>query len=471
MDIFLHNTLSGKKEKFTPIEPGKVSMYNCGPTVYDYSHIGNLRSYVFADVLRRMFEYNDYKVKQIINITDIGHLTSDGDEGEDKMTKALKRESKPLTLKAMREVADFYFAKFKKDLISLNIESPEQFPFASDNITEDIALITKLTEKGFTYRTSDGIYFDTSKFADYGKLGNIMQIKDGQSRIGINPEKRNSRDFAVWKFNAELGYDTPFGKGFPGWHIECSAMSVKYLGPEFDIHTGGIDHIPVHHNNEIAQSVCAGYPYARYWMHNAFLILESGNKMSKSRENFTPLKILKEKDIDPLAYRYLLLTAHYSSPLQFSWEAVEGAQVAWKRLKTFMSKSPFDTVQGGTLYSSPMSDIGEEYRKKFWIYINNDLDTPQALALVWEIVKDDKISEKDKRDLILDFDKVLGLKLDEGMSRMPLDIPEHIQNLIAERDKSRAEKDFVKSDELRAEIESLGFEVMDTGEGTRVEKK
>jgi len=212
MDIFLHNTLSGKKEKFTPIEPGKVSMYNCGPTVYDYAHIGNLRSYVFADVLRRMFEYNDYKVKQIINITDIGHLTSDGDEGEDKMTKALKRESKPLTLKAMREVADFYFAKFKKDLISLNIESPEQFPFASDNITEDIALITKLTEKGFTYRTSDGIYFDTSKFADYGKLGNIMQIKDGQSRIGINPEKRNSRDFAVWKFNAELGYDTPFGK-------------------------------------------------------------------------------------------------------------------------------------------------------------------------------------------------------------------------------------------------------------------
>jgi len=272
MDIHLQNTLTGKKELFTPLKESEVTMYNCGPTVYDYAHIGNLRSYVFADVLRRMFEYNGYEVNQVINITDIGHLSNDSDDGEDKMTKALKREGKPLTLPAMREVADFYFGKFKEDLHALNIELPTEFPFASDNIAEDITLIKTLTEKGFTYTTSDGIYFDTAKFPDYGKLGNIPQDTGEHSRIDANPEKKNSRDFAVWKFSPSvipgltrnpetkewmpdqvrhdemaIGYDAPFGNGFPGWHIECSAMSKKFLGQPFDIHTGGIDHIPVHH--------------------------------------------------------------------------------------------------------------------------------------------------------------------------------------------------------------------------------
>lgn len=448
--IWLHNTLSGQKEEFKPLKEGEVSMYNCGPTVYNYAHIGNLRSYVFADILRRTFEYNGYKVNQVVNVTDIGHLSSDSDDGEDKMTKALKREGKPLTLEAMREVANFYFEEFKKDLTSLNIELPEHFPFASDHIQEDIDLVQTLTDKGFTYKTSDGIYFDTSKFPEYGKLGNIKMDSDAESRIGVNSEKKNYRDFAVWKFNNELGYDAPFGKGFPGWHIECSAMSVKYLGSEFDIHTGGIDHIPVHHNNEIAQSVCAGNPYAKYWLHNAHLNMGE-EKMAKSGDNFITLQTLKDKGIDPLALRYVFLGARYSSPLQFSWEALEGANTALKRLR--------GSIDG---------DIGNAstpYLNKFNEYINDDLDTAKALALISDILKDQNLSQSDKKATILDFDKVLGLELDKIET---FEIPEEVNNLIKDRDLARANKDFAKSDELRAKIEKFGFEVKDTGEGTTV---
>jgi cysteinyl-tRNA synthetase len=461
MDIYLHNTLSGKKEIFKPLKEGEVSMYNCGPTVYNYAHIGNLRSYVFADTLRRMFEYNGYKVNQVINVTDIGHLSSDADDGEDKMTKALKREGKPLTLKAMREVADFYFEKFKEDLAALNIETPEHFPFASDHIEEDIELVQKLTDKGFTYATSDGIYFDTKKFPEYGKLGNIKESADEQSRIGENSEKKNYRDFAVWKFSGELGYDAPFGKGFPGWHIECSAMSVKYLGPEFDIHTGGIDHIPVHHNNEIAQSVCAGDPYARYWMHNAHLNIGEA-KMGKSGENFITLETLREKNIDPLALRYVFLTARYSSPLQFSWETLEGAETSIKRLQSFLdNEDPFPNEEND-------STAIESYKNTFIKFINDDIDTPKALALIWDMIKDQKIYRNNKHSLLLDFDKVLGLGLQK---RNFAQIPEEVEHLLQERDMARADKDFAKSDELRKKIEDLGFEVKDTAEGSRVAPK
>ncbi|MBA3733272.1 cysteine--tRNA ligase [Patescibacteria group bacterium] len=455
-DIFLQNTLSGKKDKFTSITPNQVLMYNCGPTVYNYAHLGNLRSYVFADVLRRMFEYNGYEIKQVINITDIGHLSSDNDDGEDKMTKALKREGKPLTLPAMREVANFYFDKFKEDLLALNIELPSEFPFASDNIQEDIELIKKLGENGFTYTTSDGLYFDTDKFPEYGKLGNIRSVDESHSRIGANPEKRNQKDFALWKFNNEMGYETPFGKGFPGWHIECTAMSVKYLGKEFDIHTGGIDHIPVHHNNEIAQAEGAGYPFARYWMHNAFLTVESG-KMAKSEENFITLNTLKEKSIDPLAYRYLLLSGQYSSPLQFSWEALEGAQTAWKKLKEKISLLSVDI--------KPDSENIEKYRNEFSEYINDDLNTPRALSLVWEVLKDQSLGEADKKEMVLRFDKVLGLQLNKHEE---FEIPENVKVLINERNEARNDKNFEKSDELRKEIEKLGYEIKDTPEGTNV---
>jgi cysteinyl-tRNA synthetase len=452
MTIFLHNTLTGKKEEFKPLKDGFVSMYNCGPTVYNYAHIGNLRSYVFADTLRRVFEYNNYKVNQVINVTDIGHLSSDADDGEDKMTKALKREGKPLTLSAMREVADFYFDKFKADLSALSIETPEHFPFASDHIQEDIDLVLRLTEKGFTYAISDGIYFDISKFADYGKLGNINLSDDGESRIGENSEKKNQRDFAVWKFNSDLGYDAPFGKGFPGWHIECSAMSVKYLGPEFDVHTGGIDHIPVHHNNEIAQSVCAGDSYARYWLHNAHLNMGE-EKMAKSGENFITLQTLRDKNIDPVALRYVFLGARYSSPLQFSWEALEGAQVALKKLREKINSLPAN---------------GNIVETKFLEYVNDDLDTAKSLALVWDILKDENISDADKKSTILDFDKVLGLQLDKVENFV---IPDNVQNLINQRNIARNSKDFAKSDKLRAEIENLGFEIKDAETGTLVTPK
>jgi cysteinyl-tRNA synthetase len=370
------------------------------------------------------------------------------------MTKALKREGKPLTLTAMREVADFYFDKYKDDLKSLNIESPEHFPFASDHIKEDIELVSKLEQGGFTYKTSDGIYFDIKKFPEYGKLGNIKISSETESRIGVNPEKRNSQDFAVWKFNSELGYDAPFGKGFPGWHIECSAMSVKYLGPEFDIHTGGIDHIPVHHNNEIAQSVCAGDPYAHYWMHNAHLNIATENgedKMAKSGGNFITLNTLREKKIDPLALRYVFLGARYSSPLTFSWETLEGAQTALNRIRQKVSKLP---------------DGGLVAETDFLKFINDDLDTPKALALISEVLNSESISDADKKETILTMDYVLGLELGRVTNIV---IPDEVLKLMQERDVARAEKDFAKSDELRNQIEKLGFKVKDTESGTQLD--
>src|SRR3989338_11419052 len=299
-----YNTLTGKKEPFSPIDPNKkeVRMYNCGPTVYNYSHIGNLRAYVFAYVLRRTLEYNGYKVKQVMNITDVGHLTSDGDDGDDKMVKALKREGKPFTLEAMREVADFYTKAFKDDLTALNIKIPETLEHASDHIPEDIELVQELEAKGFAYKTSDGMYFDTSKFPSYGKLGNInLKGQLAGARVSVNSEKKNPADFTLWKkshrqgsgqADNDIGWESLWGKGFPGWHIECSAMSRKYLGQPFDIHTGGIDHIPVHHQNEIAQSEAAyGVPLANFWLHNEFLKVD-GQKMSKSLGNIYTIKNL-----------------------------------------------------------------------------------------------------------------------------------------------------------------------------------
>lgn len=280
--LYLTNTLTKQKELFVPLNEKNVGMYNCGPTVYDYAHIGNLRAYVFADILRRTLEYAGYTVNQVMNITDIGHLSSDADDGEDKMTRGLKREGKPLTLEAMKELADFYAEAFKKDLSWLNIEMPHHMPKASEHIAEDIALIQKLEARGFLYTTSDGVYFNTEKDPHYGKLGGLSDINEAQARIHAQSEKKSPRDFAVWKKNDVLGYESPWGKGFPGWHMECSAMSMKYLGETFDIHTGGIDHIPVHHNNEIAQSENAtGKPYVRTWLHNAFVTVPSG-KMAKS---------------------------------------------------------------------------------------------------------------------------------------------------------------------------------------------
>ncbi len=460
MDINLYNTLTRNKETFTPLKKGEASMYHCGPTVYDYAHIGNLRSYVFADILRRTCEYNGLNVRQVINITDVGHLVSDGDDGEDKMTKALKREGKPLTVESMLEVAHFYYERFIEDITSLNIELPEAFPKASEHIDGDIEIIKKLEQGGYTYTITDGVYFDITKFPSYGKLGNISidALKDG-ARVNINPEKRHPADFAVWKFDKNLGWESPWGKGFPGWHIECSVMSRKYLGQPFDIHTGGIDHVAIHHNNEIAQSEAAyGTRLANYWMHNEFITFNS-NKMAKSAGNFTTLTALKEQFISPLAYRYWLLTAHYRSPANFTIEAVQGAQNALARLMGLVSNLP----EGGT--------VSEAYKVRFLGYTNDDLDTPRALALVWDILKDAELSDADKRATILDSDRVLGLNLHvvQGVGEeIVTEVPAEIRALVEAREDARKEKDWAKADALRQEIEERGFGVIDGKDGIRI---
>lgn len=457
MNIYIHNTLSHKKEVFEPQSAGKVSMYHCGPTVYDFAHIGNLRSYVFADILRRTFEYNSYQVKQIINITDIGHLVNDGDDGEDKMTKALKREGKNLDLTSMINIGTKYFDAFVADLQSLNIETPTKFPRASDHIEEDIEIIKLLESKGFAYKTSDGLYFDTSKFPKYGKLGNIrMNTENDRARITSNPDKRNPIDFSLWKFDSKIGWESPWGKGFPGWHIECSAMSKKYLGQPFDIHTGGIDHIPVHHNNEIAQSEAAfDGPLATYWMHNEFMNA-SNEKMGKSKGNFFKLSELLDQAISPLSYRYWLLTAHYRSPVNFTFEAVHGAQNALIRLMKTVVSYP----KGGKVIS--------EYKEKFLTCINDDLNTASALALAWELVADANVSGEDKRATIIDFDRVFGLKLDSvpEIAEDNSPVPAEITALKEARDEARKSKDWAKADALRKEIEDRGFEVFDGKDGT-----
>ncbi|MBA3550723.1 cysteine--tRNA ligase [Patescibacteria group bacterium] len=448
----LTNTLTGDKEVFTPITESRVGMYNCGPTVYDYVHIGNLRAFILADIIRRTLEFNKYEVHQVINITDIGHLASDADDGDDKMTKGLLREGKPLTLEAMKELADFYTERFKENLIALNIQLPHTMPKASEHIEEDIEFIQKLEGKNFAYKTSDGVYFDTSKNPHYGKLGGIS-ADDSHARVESNTQKRNFKDFALWKLNPALGFESPWGKGFPGWHIECSAMSKKYLGDHFDIHTGGVDLASIHHNNEIAQSECeSGHTFVNYWLHNAFVNIEGG-KMAKSQGNFIRLQTLIDRNILPLAYRYWLLTAHYRTPVTFSYEAIEGAQNGYNRLIELVTSLPHE------------GNADENYLALFKGFINDDLDTPKAIALMWELTKDNEVRAEDKKATLLSFDKVLGLGLDNLKT---VDIPEEVQKLVGERDEARKNKDFKKSDELRDEIKKLGFDVKDTTEGQRI---
>lgn len=461
MKIKIYNTLSAKIEEFKPISPSEVGMYNCGPTVYDYAHIGNLRSYVFADILRRTLEYAGYKVKQIVNITDVGHLTSNEDTGDDRMTKALRRESLPISLENMRKIGDKYTTAFISDLQKLNIEQADNYPKASDHIEDDIQFIEQLEKKGFVYKTNDGIYFDTSKFPSYGKLGSIdIASQKAGARVDINTEKRNPRDFAVWKNDKELGWESPWGRGFPGWHIECSVMSHKYLGQPFDIHTGGIDHISIHHNNEIAQSEAVyDVPLANYWMHNAFLTVNNGEKMAKSEANFITLNTLKEHFISPLSYRYLLLTAHYRSPINFSFEALAAAQNALIRLLSIVSDIPSD----GKVISS--------YKEKFDQYICNDLDTPKALALCWELLKDSHEKDEDKKATLLLFDKVLGFNLSSLKGIVQQEIPEEIKVLGELREQSRKEKDWKKADALRKEIETRGFLIQDDNDGYKIVRK
>ena len=459
--IILYNTLSRKKEEFIPLEEGKVGIYSCGLTVYNYAHIGNLRAYVFSDILKRTFLYNGYKVKHVMNITDVGHLTSDEDSGEDKMEKGALREKKTVW-----ELAEFYTEAFKKDMSLLGILSPDIYCKATEHIPQQIEMIKKIEENGYAYIIEDGVYFDTSRLSDYGKLARLnLEGLEAGKRVEVVPGKKNPTDFALWKFSPKdkkraMEWDSPWGTGFPGWHIECSAMSLHYLGEVFDIHTGGIDHIPVHHTNEIAQArASTGKEFVRYWMHGAFLIIDK-DKMAKSGENFITLQTLINRCIAPVDYRYFLLNSHYRQPLSFTWDALAGARNAMKNLKEKVI----------TIKSSS-SNSGEEkvsaYQENFKESINDDLNAPRALAVMWAVIKDDHLGNTQKLDLLLNFDRVLGLGIEDIKEEIEpfSEIEREVKTLLEERQKARKEKNWKLSDELRNRIIEKGYTISDTPEG------
>jgi len=455
----LYNTLTRKKEIFKPLHDRKVGMYSCGPTVYWYQHIGNLRTYIFSDILKRVLLYNGYKVKHVMNVTDVGHLTSDADTGEDKIEKAAKKEKKKA-----EEIASFYFKIFKQDLKKLNIIEPNIWCKATEHIKEQIELIKILEKKGYTYKTSDGIYFDTSKFKDYGKLARLKTEKLKAGKRVEMKEKKNKTDFALWKFSnppgvrqqewdpKEFGADWPIG--FPGWHIECSAMSSKYLGKQFDIHTGGQDHIQIHHQNEIAQSEAAfeKKPWVRYWLHGAFLTFK-GDKVSKSKGGLYTIAELEKKDFNPLAYRYFCLTAHYRKPLEFSLESLKNAQNSYERLKNIIAEIKDD------------GKINKKYLEKFEKAINNDLDMPLALSILWELVRDK--NTRGKFGTIKTMDRIFGLDL---LKKEKIKVSKEIKKLVEKREKLRKEKKWKEADEIREKIKSLGFYINDTVEGPKLKK-
>lgn len=460
--IYLQNTLTRQKEEFKAVTD-VVGLYTCGPTVYNFAHLGNLRTYLFEDILKRVLLYNGYSVRHVMNITDVGHLTGDMDMGEDKLEKGAQREGKTAW-----EVAEFYTTAFKKDLILLNIMEPSIFTKATGYIQEQIDLTKILEEKGFTYKTSDGIYFDTAKFPNYNKLSHLdlETLREG-ARVEINEEKRNSTDFALWKFSPkgekrQMEWDSPWGVGFPGWHLECSAMSMAELPDNQDIHCGGADHVNVHHTNEIAQSEAAtGKPFFNYWLHGAFLNISGGKKMAKSDDNFLTLEnALIKKDINPLVYRFAALQTHYRKPMEYSEEAMKNAENGLMNLvnkvRTLMFK--VEDLEAGV--------VNDEFKNKFLEAVNDDLNTPQALAVIQEVLKSD-LSKADKLVTILDFDKVLGLDLNKQKEK-PL--PQEVIALVEKRKIARAAKDWAESDRIRDEINKMGFGVEDSGEEMRVMK-
>ncbi|MEM4260604.1 MAG: cysteine--tRNA ligase [Candidatus Woesearchaeota archaeon] len=451
--LFLYNTLGRKIQQFQPINPPNVGIYSCGPTVYWYQHIGNLRTYIFSDLLKRTLIYDGYKVKHVMNITDVGHLTSDEDSGEDKIEKAAKKEHKTAS-----EISNYYWKVFRDDLKKLNIIEPNIWCKATEHIKEQIELIKKLEKKGYTYKTGDGVYFDSSKLRDYGKLAMIKRdgLEAGK-RVDIR-EKKNPTDFALWKFSKNEGerqqeWNSPWGVGFPGWHIECSAMSMKYLGEHFDIHIGGEEHIPVHHTNEIAQSEAAtGKKFVNYWIHTRWLLFK-GEKMSKSKGDLYTISALEEKGYNPLTFRYFCSTAHYRKQLNFTFENLDNAQNAYNRLKNIVNEIKED------------GKINQNYLKKFEAVINDDIDIPKALSILWELVRDKNAVGKYKT--IEKMDSIFGLDL---LKKEKIEISEEVQKLLVEREKARKAKNFKLGDELRDKIKKIGYNIKDTPEGQKLEK-
>jgi len=469
MKLTFYNTLTRKKEEFHSIDENRVRMYSCGPTVYSYAHIGNFRTYIFMDTLRRVLKYNGYELKHVMNITDVGHLESDADEGEDKMEKAARKEKKD-----PYEIANFYTEIFLKDMGKLNIDKPEIITKATENISQMIEYVKEIIKNGYAYETSKGIYFDISKLDKYPVLSNRkLDDQIAGARVDVDPEKKNPYDFALWikaPENHIMKWESPWGLSYPGWHLECSTMGRRFLGEEFDIHTGGVDHIPTHHENEIAQSKGAtGKIPAHVWMHCEYLQVDGG-KMSKSLGNTYTISQLEEKGISPLAFKLFCFTAHYRNKLNFTFEGAYGAQKALERLYDSYKKN----VNG---VDDVDEDIIKEYEERFLAYINDDMNMPGAMSVVWEIARNAKKSIK-FADLLLKFDKVLGLDMKNAENYLlefkheeSEELPEEIKALVEERKQARAEKNWAKSDEIRDRIISLGYSIKDTKDGIIVKKE
>lgn len=464
MDLYLYNSLSRQKELFVPINPKEVKFYTCGPTVYDYATIGNFRTYTTADLLLRVLKFNGFNVKYVMNLTDVGHLTGDNlgdaDLGEDRLEKAAKKERKTAW-----DIAKFYTGAFLKDFEKLNLTKPKFFVKATDYIEDQINLIKSLKKNGLTYKTSDGIYFDTLAFENnlgkkYGELSTLDQIKEG-ARVEVNNEKKSPRDFALWKFSPKGGkrdmeWDSPWNKGFPGWHIECSAMSMRYLGQTLDIHAGGEDLRSTHHPNEIAQSEGAtGKKFVNYWIHGAFLKVDGG-RMGKSLGNAYTVSDIENKKIDPLVLRYFYLGGKYDEPLNFTWESLKSSQTALEKLKNQIKF--LKNQKGRTALSEEKNKKIEDFRKEFNEAINDDLNTPKALAVLWEVVKSN-IPSNDKYDLAISFDEVLGLDFGK-VSKVPK-VSKEVELLINKRGELRKEKKFEEADEIRDQLVKLGYNVSD----------
>ena len=469
MKLTFYNTLTRKKEEFHSIDEKRVRMYSCGPTVYSYAHIGNFRTYIFMDTLRRVLKYNGYELKHVMNITDVGHLESDADEGEDKMEKAARKEKKD-----PYEIANFYTKIFLKDMEKLNIDKPEIITKATENISQMIDYVKEIIKNGYAYETSKGIYFDISKLDKYPVLSNRkLDDQIAGARVDVDPEKKNPYDFALWikaPENHIMKWESPWGLSYPGWHLECSTMGRRFLGEEFDIHTGGVDHIPTHHENEIAQSKGAtGKIPAHVWMHCEYLQVDGG-KMSKSLGNTYTISQLQEKGISPLAFKLFCFTAHYRNKLNFTFEGAYGAQKALERLYDSYVKN----VNGA---DDVEEDVIKEYEEKFLSYINDDMNMPGAMSVVWDIARNTKKSAK-FANLLLKFDEVLGLDMKNAEKYLVKfkqndseELPAEIKKLVEDRKNARAEKNWAKSDEIRDKIISLGYSIKDTKDGIIVKKE
>jgi cysteinyl-tRNA synthetase len=460
-ELRLYNTLTRSKQRFEPLEPGQAGIYSCGPTVYYRQHLGNMRAYLFADLLRRSLEAFGYRVRHVINITDVGHLTDDADFGDDKMEKAARDQG----LSAW-DVAEKWTRIFQEDLEKLNVEPPHVWCKATDHIDEQIEMVRTLEQKGYTYRTTDGVYFDVTKDPHYGELSRLdLEAQRSGERIDRADEKHHPADFALWKFSPtdgprrQMQWESPWGAGFPGWHLECSAMSSKYLGVPFDIHTGGVDHIPVHHTNEIAQSeaVFEVRPWVRWWLHEEWLMFE-GEKLSKSTGGILSLSDLEADGIEPLAFRLFFLSAHYRQQQSYSSDAIEGARASYQRLVRHAIE-----LRGAEDRNGAEALAG--YRERFRDAIGDDLNAPQALAVLWEVLRSGELGGVEKWTLVLEFDRVLGLGLEQARLDAP-EVDERIEALIREREAARVARDWARADEIRDQLRDEGIALEDSSRGT-----